>query len=414
MKPQLFSHVTIATIATMFLAAACGLNESGNVAATDGGDVSNPAERGSPVEAQRACGDGAPTEAGEVVLRRPYLQQVSADRAMLGWVSSAPAGERVEITTPRGDKVTDAPGVPEQTELRVPGGSQMWATITGLEPDTVYCYALAGDGGPRAAPTGFKTAPAPDSAAPVRFLAFGDSGGGGSDQRALRDRMYDYPYDFMIHTGDLAYDRGKLSEFEANVFRVYADLFQNLPFFPTPGNHEYESHGGAAYRDVFAIPGDGGEQFYSFDWGRVHFASIDTEQDYAKQIAWLDRDLAATKLPWKVVYLHKPPFSAGDHGSDTALQKLLAPVVEKHGVQLVLAGHDHHYERVTPQRGVAYFVTGGGGRGTRAVQPRDFTAFSDEVIHYLYIEVHEDRAIVHAVDATGVEFDSAVIPRERA
>jgi hypothetical protein len=77
----------------------------------------------------------------------------------------------------------------------------------------------------------------------------------------------------------------------------------------------------------------------------------------------------------------------------------------------VLAGHDHNYERMVPQGGVAYIVTGGGGRGTYDVGKSSFTAFATEVIHFVYVEVGIDELVLHAIDGTGVEFDSAVVPR---
>jgi 3',5'-cyclic AMP phosphodiesterase CpdA len=289
---------------------------------------------------------------------------------------------------------------------------QMWAAIDGLTAGTVYCYELVDGSGPLTGRTGFRTAPAADNTDPVRFLAFGDSGGGGADQYQLAEQMMTLPYELIIHTGDIAYDDGSIGQFEDNVFGVYAELFRNLPFFPAAGNHEYNTLQGAPFREVFNLPSDNGEKWYSYDWGSVHFAALDTEADYATQAAWLDRDLAASTLPWRIVYLHKPPYSSGSHGSDLALRKALAPVLEKHHVQLLLAGHDHDYERMTPQNGVAYVVTGGGGRGTYGVGHSEFTAFAAEVIHFAYVEVAADQLVLHAIDASGREFDSMVVPRE--
>ncbi len=166
---------------------------------------------------------------------------------------------------------------------------------------------------------------------------------------------------------------------------------------------------GAPFRDVFALPGD--ERWYSYDWGRIHFAALDTEADYATQAAWLDADLAASNAPWKILYMHRPPYSSGLHGSDLGLRAAIAPVAERHHVQLVLAGHDHDYERMIPQNGVAYVVTGGGGRGTYSVGESSFTAFSESVIHFVIVEVGVDELVLHAIDATGVEFDALVVPR---
>jgi hypothetical protein len=391
--------------------AACTLNESGNISSPKTGDVSNPAQRGSPTEAlEQACGDGAMTLAGDAAIRRrPYLQQVSATSATIGWVSTAPEDQRVEVTAPDGRPLGAAAGERELVTVRAAGDNQMWARIDGLAPNTIYCYALADAGGALSARIGFRTAPAADSTEPVRFLAFGDSGAGGSDQHVLTEQMHTVPYDLIVHTGDLAYDSGTIGEFEDTVFAIYAPLFQHLPFFPAAGNHEYKTQSAAPFRAVFALPGN--ERWYSYDWGRIHFAALDTESDYATQARWLDEDLAATTLPWKIVYFHKPPYSSGSHGSDASLRSALAPVLEKHGVQLVLAGHDHNYERMIPQRGVHHIVTGGGGKGTRTVGSSSFTALSVAVIHFLYVEVGVEELVVHAIDATGREFDSVVVPR---
>lgn len=392
---------------------ACQTNQSGRVAAGKIGNVSQPAQRGSPIEALRtACGDGAATPAGaQVILREPYLQQVSTTSAMFGWVASAADGTRVEITRPGGESLATAAGDPQAGSLRRAGEHQTWAQVEGLVPETIYCYSLWAGTERLTAPTGFRTAPAADSARPIRFMVFGDSGGGGSDQYALRDQMYTVPYELMLHTGDLAYDNGTITQFDDNVFGVYADILRNIPLSPAAGNHDYDTLRGAPFREVFALPGDSGEKWYSFDWGRAHFAALDTESDYATQAAWLDRDLAASAAPWKIVYLHRPPYSSGTHGSDTALRAALAPVVERHGVQLVLAGHDHDYERIRPERGVTYIVTGGGGVGTRSVGTSSFTEFSEDVIHFVYAEITGDRLVVHAIDATGTEFDSVAIDR---
>jgi acid phosphatase type 7 len=391
--------------------AACAMNQEGNLGATKMGDLTHPAQRGSPIDAIRsACGQGTMTAAGAAVIRRePYLQQVTTTSAMIGWVTTSPDGEHVNLTTVAGAPVSSAVARVEEGLQRNAGEKQMWATVTGLTPDTIYCYVLE-NGTLLSDRTGFKTAPAP-SASPVRFLAFGDSGGGGNDQHMLRDQMFKFSYDLIVHTGDIAYDEGTIDQFEDNVFGVYAELFRNLPIFPAAGNHEYKTLQGAPFRGVFAIPGDSGEKWYSYDWGNVHFAALDTEASYATQAAWLDHDLATSQLPWKIVYLHRPPYSSGTHGSDASLREALAPVLKKHGVQLVLAGHDHNYERMHPQDGVAYVVTGGGGKGTREVGTSSFTAFSEAVIHFVYVEVNAEELVLHAIDATGVEFDSMVVPR---
>lgn len=399
------------TVACSLLLAGCLTNESGNLSATTSGDATHPAERGSPLaELRAACGaEGALLPSATVVHRPPYLQQLTTHSTLIGWVTTEPVGESVEITRPDGEVLATAGAERAESAVRAAGENQMWTTVDGLEPDTVYCYRVLQDGAPLTERIGFRTAPGADSDRPVRVLAFGDSGGGGSDQRALAAEMFDVPFELIIHTGDVAYDNGTIAQFEDNVFGVYTELFRHIPFYPAAGNHDYETLRGAPFRDVFALPGT--EQWYSYDWGRVHFAALDTESAIGPQIEWLDADLAASPLPWKIVYLHKPPYSSGEHGSDVGLRAALAPILARHGVQLVLAGHDHDYERIAPQDGVSYIVTGGGGRGTRPVGASPFTAFATDVIHYVYFEVTGDELVLHAIDATGTEFDSLVVPR---
>ncbi len=390
--------------------AACG-NVSGHVASTKTGDVGRLAERRSPVEDLRAaCGDGAPTEYGSTAVKRlPYLQQVTTSGATVGWVTTQPAGAQLRITQPQGTVLAEMPATVEDYALRSDAETQMWTSVATLEPSTVYCYELLDDTQTMIARNGFRTAPTADTDM-VRFLAFGDSGGGGSDQYSLLEQMYTVPYELMIHTGDLAYDSGTIGQVEDTVFGVYGDLFRNIPFFPASGNHDYGTMQGAPFRDVFNLPGN--EKWYSYDWGHVHFVALDTEADYSTQMTWLEQDLAANTRPWKIIYMHRPPYSSGLHGSDTTLRNKLQPIAERYGVQLVLAGHDHDYERMKPQNGVAYVVTGGGGIGTRSVGTSSFTDFAEDVIHFAYVEVGVDELVLHAIDATGREFDSMVVARE--
>lgn len=384
-------------------------NFAGNLASDTHGDVSEPIERRSPTaELQAACTKQPAPRVSKVVRRQPYLQQVTSQSAIVGWVTGHVDAQRVEVTTPTGEVVAEASAAAAHAVVRRADDQQMWATIGDLLPDTTYCYQIVAAGEPLTERTGFRTAPRADSTRPVRILAFGDSGYGGADQRALAAQMMTVPFELAIHVGDIAYESGTIRELEDHAFSFYASWLRHVPIFPVAGDHEYRTDDARPFRDVFALPNN--ERWYSFDWGSIHLAALDTEQDLAEQARWLDRDLAQSTRPWKIVFLHKPPFSSGWHGSDRKVRAALTPIFEKHGVQLVLAGHDHDYERSRPQNGVTYVVTGGGGRGTRWVSASKHTAISSSVIHFLVIDVRPDRLIVHAIDGTGTEFDSHVIP----
>jgi hypothetical protein len=138
---------------------------------------------------------------------------------------------------------------------------------------------------------------------------------------------------------------------------------------------------------------------------------LDTEKVGALQAQWLDGDLAGNRLPWTIVYLHRPPYSSGEHGSAGDVQRLFVPLFVRHHVPLVLAGHDHNYERSKTMNGVTYVVSGGGGRGTRRLGRSSFTAFAEPVCHFLYVVVEGGELTLHAIDGVGQEFDSLLIRR---
>ena len=398
--------------AVLVAGAGCTSNQSGDFAASQTGDLSQPlAERRAPDEELRAaCGDGAPLFGFELDLaRRPYLQRLGPRGTRVLWTGQPELPRSLRVG-PGGSSDMLSDGVLATAEVdgaKPAGGMSAYeAGIDGLEPDSIYCYSLFADETPLLAPAGFRTAPLPGSGSKVTFAAFGDSGSGGADQMAILDQLGTVPFRLMIHTGDIAYESGTLAQFESNYFAVYADLLRSFAMFPAIGNHD----DGGVYRQVFDLPyGSRGHNWYSFDHGDVHFVALDTTEMSDQQAAWLDEDLAANQLPWVVVYGHHPPYSSGEHGSSMEFRQLFGPILEEHRVDLVLSGHDHDYERVAPQNGVHYVVTGGGGRGTRPVGSSAFTDFSEAVLHFVYVEVEGDQLLLHAIDGEGTEFDQLLI-----
>jgi 3',5'-cyclic AMP phosphodiesterase CpdA len=244
----------------------------------------------------------------------------------------------------------------------------------------------------------------------VRFIVFGDSGTGDAYQRAVAQQMQTVPYDFALHTGDIAYGSGMPNELEEHFFDVYRKLTRSFAVFPITGNHDFKTAGAKPFFDAFDLPKNAPtglqERYYSFDWGNVHFVALDTELMNAQQAAWLDADLSANQREWVVAFGHRPPFSSGEHGSSNTFRKVFSRVLEKHRVPLVLSGHEHNYERTRPINGVTYIVTGGGGRETRPVGHSTFTAYAEDVLHFVYIEVRGPELVLHAIDGVGRQFDS--------
>lgn len=396
----------------VWLMLACTSAEA-RLAAVGTGDVADePAERRSPTQDLRVqCGQGVLTSAGEVEIERmPYVQRVESTSAVVMFTTRGAASPpSLELARPGGAIVER---LAPQHDPADSTGRQWAVRLSSLDADATYCYSLEG----WSEPSGFRTAPLAGVGTKVSFVAFGDSGGGEDTRALVRDQLETVAFDLILHTGDIAYGSGTLSQLENRFFASYSDLLGSIPVFPTTGNHDYETNGAAPYRQVFALPENGSpeglERWYSFDWGDVHFVALDTERLNAAQTLWLERDLSENELPWTIAYMHRPPYSSGTHGGSQSVRDTLVPAFEAHGVQVVLSGHDHDYERTHPINGVTYVVTGGGGHGTRTVGRSSFTAFSEAVLHFVYGEVDGEYLVLHAIDAAGREFDSVRIARD--
>lgn len=202
----------------------------------------------------------------------------------------------------------------------------------------------------------------------VRFAIIGDYGSAGTAEQAVATRVLGWNPDLILTTGDNNYLLGGADTIDANIGQYYHSYIGSYSgsygagstenrFFPTLGNHDWLTPGATPYFDYFTLPGN--EQYYDFVRGPVHFFTIDSNADaagLAVQQTWLQGALAAATEPWKVVYMHHPPFSSGPHGSTAAVQWAF----KDWGVNAVLSGHDHDYEHLT-LGGVEYFVNGAGG-----------------------------------------------------
>lgn len=394
----------------------CDSNRSGDIRATSFGDLSHLLDTRTLAGAPRvsACAETEPDIAGPL-RRRPYLQQMTARSVRVVWTSDVRTSDgTVVVRGEDGVVATSSEALRDLTASPPLGAIQWSAVVAGLQPDTPYCYELRA-GGVALLQAGFRTPPVAGAGKPVRFVAFGDSGNGSADQRAVATQMGTVPLDFMLHLGDIAYDSGTRAQLEAYFFDMYANLLQDIPVFPASGNHEYETEDARPFREAFMLPENGGpdgvERWYSYDWGDVHLVALDSERIGPVQADWLDADLTANRLPWVIVYLHRPPFTSGEHGSDGNVRQYFVPLFVRHHVPLVLSGHDHDYERSVPQDGVTYVVSGGGGRGTRELGRSSFTAFSEAVCHFLFVSVEGDQLTLHAIDGVGQEFDGLVLTR---
>jgi hypothetical protein len=255
--------------------------------------------------------------------------------------------------------------------------------------------------------------PNAQSDAAVRFAVIGDNGNGrraqyeiGAQLAAARDS---FPFEFVIMVGDNLYGSQAPSDFADKFERPYAPLLQaGVPFYAALGNHDRPAN-----RDYPAF-NMGGERYYTFGKGPVRFVVLDTNLMDAAQLAWVDATLAAAREPWKIAYFHHPLYSDGDrHGSNLELRAQLEPLLVRHGVSVVFAGHEHIYQRTRPQQGITHFVEGSSGQLRKGgVTPTDISAaaYADDQT-FMLVEIVADRLTFQTVSRGARIVDAGVVPR---
>lgn len=355
--------------------------------------VVHPAER----EAIARCGDGALTPDGEArITRPPYLQSTTTTSTTVVWGTKQVRGE-VILREPDGDEIARATADEAGPDLAK-------ATLAKLESTHLYCYQLVDDGVALTMPAPLTTAAAPGVEQPIRFVALGDSGNGSAAQDAIAKRMSEVPFDFMVFLGDIAYEHGTAKQLEEHFFVPYRDFLRYVPAYTALGNHERHTRKGQPYFDAFVLPGN--ERYYSWDWGDVHFVAIDTTQRDAAQLAWLDADLRATKQPWKIVFGHHPMYTSSVRTSGaTKIRKAFAKIVTDNKVDIVMTGHEHHYERF--RVGNVNHVVSGGGGGQLMYFWGNLKALKQATVHhFLAFEVSATYLSMKVIDITGAEVET--------
>lgn len=300
-------------------------------------------------------------------VREPYLQSMSHHSVVIRWQTLGEVIGTIRYGLQENNlehKISET-DVKESHEL----------TLSGLSANTKYFYAIESNSKNfrSGSEYWFKTSPLNNSADPVRIWLLGDPGYASKHHLKVKDRMHEWvsaharegqpEFDLILTTGDNAYSSGTNKQFQKHFFNVYDDVLINTPVWPAYGNHDARRW---AFFNIFTFPENaesGGvasqsENYYSFDYGNVHFVMLDSF-DGAKSkddemLRWLRKDLAANKSDWLIAVMHHPPYSKGNQDSDDRYdsrarlfhsRENILPLLEEFGVDLVLSGHSHSYER---------------------------------------------------------------------
>jgi predicted MPP superfamily phosphohydrolase len=256
----------------------------------------------------------------------------------------------------------------------------------------------------------------PNQRGSLKFAVLGDFGTGNSPEYELAAQMTKlfavFPLELVILVGDNLYGSERPEDFKRKFEDPYKPLLDaGVKFYATLGNHDSRTQ-----KDYKPFNMEG-KLYYSFKapHGKVRFFMLDSTYPVPEQIDWLEKELKSSSDDWKIVAFHHPLYSSGGrHGSDVRLRETLEPLFIKYNVSLVLAGHDHFYERIKPQHGIAYFVTGSGGQLADGDIDKgsDLTAKGfDTDRAFMAVEIAGDTMYFNAISRLGQVVDSGVIAR---
>jgi len=184
-------------------------------------------------------------------------------------------------------------------------------------------------------------------------------------------------------------------------------LDARVPFMNAAGNHESWSPNTQAFTENIADT-SGTQEYYSYDYGDIHFVCINNELPYtvgSPQYDFVAKDLAATKQPWKIVYFHKPAYGSGGHGEDAAMKAMTTALFEPNKVDLVLAGHSHFYQH-NLVNGIPHLVIGGGGAPLVPPVDAPYTIKSAKAYDYAMVDVTPNSLHLVVYDDAGNVIDT--------
>ena len=254
----------------------------------------------------------------------------------------------------------------------------------------------------------------PNRPGSLKFAVIGDNGTGERPQYEVGQQMANaratFAFDLVIMLGDNMYGGQRPADFVRKFEQPYAPLLAaGVKFQASLGNHDRVEN--VSYQPFNM----NGQRYYSYVRNNVRFLALDSTLMDAKQIAWIEATLQDAREEWKICYFHHPLYSNAErHGASVELRLQLEPIFNRRGVDVVFSGHDHVYERLKPQKGIAYFVSGAAGQLRRGnMSPSEQTAaYFDQDQSFMLVEIAGAVLSFQAISRTGKTVDSGVIRNE--
>lgn len=336
-------------------------------------------------------------------VKGPYVQGLGSSGAVIRWEGSEAGPAKVVVEGPEGNSEA-------KTEERT---SFHGVELRGLRPATRYRYRVEASG--VASPEGSFTT-APEGNAPFSFIVYGDNRTDPAAHERVVKAIRAAPSDFLVHTGDMVQDGGSSTDWQI-FFSIETPLLRDRCVFATVGNHELRGYGAENFLRYFSPPKVSGESglYYSVRWSNARFFFLNAMAtwDSSRDREWLGRELSRSAVEdepgvHRIAVLHHGPFSAGPHGPNVSLvESGVEELLRSRGVELVLAGHDHMYER-GERDGIKYIISGGGGAPLyqRRSRPSPATRAFESAFHYVLVNVDGDEVKTEARRADGTEIES--------
>lgn len=349
------------------------------------------------------------------IIKGPYLQNVTPDSIVIMWETDSASDTFAKAADPTIiDSKTENNKIYNSRHMDTGNGVKIHEVRLNVPySDYKYLYSVkSSDSNNDTVNVTGEFWTAPSSAKDFSFAVLGDTHVFSTAVLpAIVSSIMKGSPDLVLHIGDIEpYDQslGDLQFF----FNKMKPLIYNTPFFPIRGNHDVENSRDW-FSEYFSLPNN--EKWYTFTYGDVQFYGMDTNAINDFQTSWLERELRKSRATWKIVYLHEPPYTAGAHIDNEDVKKYWVPLFEEYGVNLVMSGHTHGYERYYDgTNNITYIVAGGGtsklnkswpGRTSPPVKKKLVAGVS----HYCTVNVADGSLTLNARDTSGNSFDLVTI-----